>query len=90
MAEEKVIHEVRFIETDDGFRIEVKGDKEAMRQMGGPCMGMGPGMGHGFGRGRRFGRRMRHRRFRRMGGRMGGYGPGWWDDEVVDEGEPDV
>ena len=31
---EKVLHEVRFIETDDGFRIEVKGDKEKIRQMG--------------------------------------------------------
>ncbi len=31
---EKVIHEVRVIETDDGFRIEVKGDKERMRKLG--------------------------------------------------------
>ena len=31
---EKVIGEIRFIETDDGFRIEVKGDKEQMREMG--------------------------------------------------------
>jgi len=36
---EKVIHEVRFIETDEGFRVEVKGDKERMREMG-----FGPGM----------------------------------------------
>jgi hypothetical protein len=28
---EKVIREWRIIETDDGFRIEIKGDKEAMR-----------------------------------------------------------
>ena len=28
---EKVIQEWRVIETDDGFRIEVKGDKDAMR-----------------------------------------------------------
>ena len=28
---EKVISEWRVVETDDGFRIEVKGDKEAMR-----------------------------------------------------------
>ena len=27
---EKVIKELRIIETDDGFRIEIKGDKEAM------------------------------------------------------------
>jgi hypothetical protein len=31
---EKVIHEIRFIETEDGFRIEVKGDKQRMREMG--------------------------------------------------------
>ena len=29
---EKVIHEFRIIETDDGFRIEIKGDKERMRE----------------------------------------------------------
>ena len=42
---EKVIGEIRFIETDDGFRVEVKGDKERLRQMG-----WQPGMGaHGMG-----------------------------------------
>jgi len=30
---EKVIREFRIIETDDGFRIEIKGDKEQLRQM---------------------------------------------------------
>ena len=30
---EKVINEFKVIETDDGFRIEIKGDKEAIRQM---------------------------------------------------------
>ena len=29
---EKVIQEWRIVETDDGYRIELKGDKEAMRQ----------------------------------------------------------
>jgi hypothetical protein len=29
--EEKVIHEVRVIETEDGFRIEIKGDKEQIK-----------------------------------------------------------
>jgi hypothetical protein len=70
---EKVVHEVRFIETDDGFRIEVKGDKERMKKMG---------FGHGFGPGMGFGRMRRH--FRRHGGPWG-YGPGpgfgpWWDE----------
>jgi hypothetical protein len=40
---EKVINEFRVIETDDGFRIEIKGDKEAIRRM---LRGFGP---HGFG-----------------------------------------
>lgn len=29
---EKVIQEFRVIETDDGFRIEIKGDKEKMKE----------------------------------------------------------
>jgi hypothetical protein len=80
---EKVIHEVRFVETDDGFRIEVKGDKDVLRYMGGPCMGYGPGMGMGFGRGPRSGRH-----FRRHARRWSGYAPWWWGDEETEEGEP--
>ena len=72
---EKVLHEVRFIETDDGFRIEVKGDKERMRELG--C---GPGM---MGFGPRFRRRMR--RARRWGP---GFGPWWWYDEEEEDEEP--
>jgi len=34
MAEEKVIYELRIIETDDGFRVEMKGDKERLKQEG--------------------------------------------------------
>jgi hypothetical protein len=30
---EKVINEFRIVETDDGFRIEIKGDKEVIRRM---------------------------------------------------------
>jgi len=29
---EKIISELRIVETDDGFRVEIKGDKEAMRE----------------------------------------------------------
>jgi len=47
---EKVINEIRIVETDDGFRIEIKGDKEAIRQMLHGC-----GAGFPFGRGFRFG-----------------------------------
>ena len=42
---ERVISEFRLVETDDGYRIEIKGDKEALRRA----------MGHGFGK-RHFGR----------------------------------
>lgn len=60
---DKVIKEFRVIETDDGFRIEIKGDKERMKKFmsgfgrpwgghyrRGPGWGMrwGP-FGHGFG-----------------------------------------
>ena len=56
---EKVINEFKVIETDDGFRIEIKGDKEAIRRMlsgigphnffgGKPPFGRGFGFGFGF------------------------------------------
>jgi hypothetical protein len=82
---ERVIHEVRFIETDDGFRIEVKGDKERMREMGfGPgMMGLGHGMmGHGRHHRHRHGGRGHGPQFARPFGWW--WGP-WWDEE--DEGE---
>jgi len=41
--DEKVIGEIRFIETEDGFRVEVKGDKEQLKKMG-----WKPGAGPGF------------------------------------------
>ena len=44
---EKVINEIRIVETDDGFRIEIKGDKEAIRQMLHGC-GAGVPFGRGF------------------------------------------
>ncbi len=39
---DKVISEFKIIETDDGFRVEIKGDKELMRKM----------LTHRFGKGR--------------------------------------
>lgn len=74
---EKVIHEVRFIETDDGFRIEVKGDKESLRKMGcGPGMGFGPGPGF---RSWRWGRRGPGKH--RHGHGFGPWAWGWWAEE---------
>ena len=43
---EKIISEFRVIETDDGFRVEIKGDKEKIRAL---IHGFGK-HGHGFGR----------------------------------------
>ena len=53
---EKVINEFKIIELDDGFRIEIKGDKEEIRKM---LKGFGPhsffGHGGSFGNGFHFG-----------------------------------
>jgi hypothetical protein len=70
---EKVIAEIRFIETDDGFRIETKGDKEHLRKMG-----FGPGMRHW---------RRAYKSW--MRGRGPGFRPPWmWGDwDEVDEDE---
>jgi hypothetical protein len=54
---EKVINEFKVVETDDGFRIEIKGDKEMIRRMlrgfGSPFRkhhhGFGPHFWGGFG-----------------------------------------
>ncbi len=65
---EKILHEIRVIETDEGYRIEVNGDKEHLREMGfRPKMfGFGPGMGrrgrHGHPRGGPWGRHSRRQR----------------------------
>lgn len=59
---EKVINEFKVVETDDGFRIEIKGDKEAIRRMLGF---LGPG--GFFGRKGPFGRRYGF-----------GFGPHFW------------
>lgn len=84
---EKVIGEIRFVETDDGFRIEVKGDKERLGEMHRPT---------GFGFGKRFWRGMwgPGPRGRGKGGHWShgcgpGFGPwGWWSWEE-DEFEED-
>ena len=59
---EKVINEIRVIETDDGVRIEIKGDKDAIRQML-----SGFGLHSFFGAKAPFGRGFRF-----------GFGPGFW------------
>ncbi len=46
---ERIIHEVKFIETDDGYKIEIKGDKDRIKKMV-KRFGIGsfPGMGFDF------------------------------------------
>ena len=77
---DKVIHEMRLIETDDGFRIELKGDKERLKKM---FSHPGTMCGHKMGFGRRFRKARRDHGF--------GFGPpwmsGWWEEES--EGEPE-
>lgn len=43
---EKIINEFKVVETDDGFRIEIKGDKEVIRKM---LRGFGAGFPFGSG-----------------------------------------
>ena len=96
---EKVIQEFRIIETDDGFRIEIKGDKEYLREFvmnldprqwmrhgphgGGPWGWDRHGKGSGF-------------RFGPMGARLGFGGPGCCEEEGEEaprrkrHGEPGV
>ena len=85
MADGKVLHEVRIIETDDGYRIEIKGDKERLKEMfkhGGP-LGMAGRFGHGFGPWGQ-GRHGHHGPFG-----WGHRGPwsGWYEDEERDRSE---
>ncbi len=81
---EKVLHELGFVETDDGYRIEIKGDKERMREIfkemrsGRWC---GPrGLRHpGFMAGLKRARRLR------------GFGPWhWWRWADWYDGEPEA
>ena len=93
---EKVIHEVRVVETETGYRIEINGDKERIKQMFGKRMGFGgpggfagPWGHHGFGPGGHHGPWGRHfgRHFARHFARHG-WGPWGWDEEAEDESEP--
>ena len=74
---EKVITEWRVVETDDGFRVEIKGDKEAMRSWTQHLKSCGPTF-------------WRHHRmpFGPWGGRFWGHGFGYcrpWGEEESDE-----
>jgi len=85
--ENKVLYEIRFVETEDGYRIIAKGDKKGLRRMGfGPMSMLGAGrrVHHSRSRGRRM-RRM-HARRAAMRGEHGGHGRGrWGEGPVADE-----
>jgi len=101
--EEKVVYELRVVKTEDGFRVEVKGDKEALRDLdfgpGMPPFGrqhFGPGHhGEHFGPDfdNEFGRQMKRHFGRHMkrhfARRFGSRGAwgGWFDDEDQPESE---
>src|SRR6478609_7003238 len=95
MADEKVLHEVRVVETEDGFRIEIKGDKERLKEMfskGFPFGGLGRMMMGGFGPfGGRHGHHGRHEHHHGPfgWGRRGGWGGPWGGWEEEDRGEGD-
>ena len=75
---EEVLHEMRIVETEDGFRIEVKGDKERMKKFF-------KERGHGFRCAPPF---MAMRGMRRRFRRRGHHGPPWdWGYEEDDEPE---
>lgn len=58
---DKVVSEFKIVETDDGFRVEIKGDKELMRKMLSHRFGKGRGpFGHHFPFGPGFFGGMRH------------------------------
>lgn len=84
---EKIEYEFRVVETEDGFRIEMKGDKDRLREMiyalggfgrRGERAPWGRGRGRGFGRGRRGPRGQGgHEKSKR------GYDLGpWWDHDA--------
>ena len=86
---EKIITEFKVIETDEGFRIDIKGDKDKIRSfMPGfgrrGCCSEGRGHGHGGRRGRRGWMGFNPMMWMNM--------PPWWDAEGYDEYDeaPDV
>jgi hypothetical protein len=95
MEMEKIIQEFRIIETDDGFRIEIKGDKEELREFvmsldprNWPRHKWGPWDGPWSWQPKR-GQRRRGGRFPFGPGAFFGFGPWGWGDEEDDEGEDD-
>jgi hypothetical protein len=73
---EKVLYELRVIETEEGIRVEMKGDKERMREMG-------------FGRFMRgFGRHAERGPWSHHGRHWRGFFNPWWCDEPEPDEEP--
>ena len=69
---DKLIRAIEWFETDDGYRVEIKGDKEAIKAALEEGRPIGPGYGRGpLGLGLRLGRRFG------FGGRGRGWGAGF-------------
>ncbi len=83
---EKVIQEIRLIETDDGYRLEVKGDKEQLKKMG---FGTGIGFHRWIRPSSRRHRRSRHGRFHH-GTRRESFPPPWTLDYMEEEADADT
>lgn len=93
---EKIISEIRFVETEDGFRIEVKGDFERLKNMdwgSSPCgsdfppfMNFGPRRGFW-----KWKRRGRHGHGRHHGPPPGARSWWFWDaDEPEEDADYDM
>ncbi len=71
---DKLIRAIEWFETDDGFRVEIKGDKEAIKT----ALENGEPIGAGYGRGPiGLGLRLGLGLGRRLGFGRGGWGAGW-------------
>ena len=78
--DDKILGQISFIETDDGFRVEIKGDKERIRKMGfPPDPDMWKDMGFGAERwSKGFGRKGGWHRGPWKHNHSGGFGPWMW------------
>ena len=76
---EKTLSEIRIVETDEGYRVEIKGDKQKLKKMCFMHKGFKPG-------------RMSRRGRSRFWGRGQGYGPppwAWeWQELTEEEASP--
>lgn len=89
MSNNEVVHEIRVTETEDGFTIEMKGDKEALREMIFSARGLnlyGKGRWGERGSRRHEGHRHSHRGHHEHGARHNRrWGRGRWREHMREE-----